>query len=195
MSSSLLGDLCFPSWLPGWRSASIPRLGHVQTSTRDEQESLAGVKDYRLTYFKDDYTVRDTDLLAAFRVVPQPGVPPEEAGAAIAALARSCTWNTVWTPGLLVDAFGSSPPLLKSEIAYSKRNRVGCYIGFNVGLSFTSAKRVGLMDDWLRRERFVFIGWSGLLLFPTAYLALGGWLTGTAFVTSRFTHGLASSYL
>ena len=51
------------------------------------------------------------------------------------------------------------------------------------------------MDDWLRRERFVFIGWSGLLLFPTAYLALGGWLTGTAFVTSRFTHGLASSYL
>ena len=51
------------------------------------------------------------------------------------------------------------------------------------------------MDDWLRRERFVFVGWSGLLLFPTAYLALGGWFTGTSFVTSRFTHGLASSYL
>ena len=51
------------------------------------------------------------------------------------------------------------------------------------------------MDDWLRRERFVFLGWSGLMLFPTAYLALGGWLTGTTFVTSRFTHGLASSYL
>ena len=42
-------------------------------------------------------------------------------------------------------------------------------------------KRVGLMDDWLRRERFVFLGWSGLMLFPTAYLALGGWLTGTTF--------------
>ena len=37
------------------------------------------------------------------------------------------------------------------------------------------------MDDWLRRERFVFLGWSGLMLFPTAYLALGGWLTGTTF--------------
>ena len=64
-----------------------------------------------------------------------------------------------------------------------------------VGLSFITEKRVGLMDDWLRRERFVFLGWSGLMLFPTAYLALGGWLTGTTFVTSRFTHGLASSYL
>ena len=26
-------------------------------------------------------------------------------------------------------------------------------------------------EDWLRRERFVFLGWSGLMLFPTAYLA------------------------
>ncbi|MED6114511.1 hypothetical protein PIB30_080926 [Stylosanthes scabra] len=51
------------------------------------------------------------------------------------------------------------------------------------------------MDDWLRRDRFVFVGWSGLLLFPCAYFALGGWFTGTTFVTSWYTHGLASSYL
>lgn len=31
-----------------------------------------------------------------------------------------------------------------------------------------------LMDDWLKRDRFVFIGWSGLLLFPTSYLSVGG---------------------
>jgi photosystem II P680 reaction center D2 protein len=49
-------------------------------------------------------------------------------------------------------------------------------------------------DDWLRRDRFVFVGWSGLLL-PCAYFAVGGWLTGTTFVTSWYTHGLASSYL
>ena len=54
---------------------------------------------------------------------------------------------------------------------------------------------ITLLDDWLKRDRFVFIGWSGLLLFPTAYLSLGGWLTGTTFVTSWFTHGLATSYL
>ncbi|KAK6769481.1 hypothetical protein RDI58_031120 [Solanum bulbocastanum] len=51
------------------------------------------------------------------------------------------------------------------------------------------------MDDWLRRDRFVFVGWSGLLLFPCAYFAVGGWFTGTTFVTSWYTHGLASSYL
>ena len=50
-----------------------------------------------------------------------------------------------------------------------------------------------VLDDWLKRDRFVFVGWSGLLLFPTAYLAIGGWLTGTTFVTSWYTHGLASS--
>ena len=38
--------------------------------------------------------------------------------------------------------------------------------------------------------------WSGLLLFPTAYLAIGGCFSaGTTFVTSWYTHGLASSYL
>lgn len=42
---------------------------------------------------------------------------------------------------------------------------------------------------------FRFVGWSGLLLFPCAYFALGGWFTGTTFVTSWYTHGLASSYL
>lgn len=52
-----------------------------------------------------------------------------------------------------------------------------------------------IMDDWLRRDRFVFVGWSGTLLLPCAYFALGGWLTGTTFVTSWYSHGLASSYL
>ena len=51
------------------------------------------------------------------------------------------------------------------------------------------------VDDWVRRERFVFVGWSGLLLLPTAYLAVGGWLTGITFVSSTYTHGLASCFL
>ncbi|KAD4385164.1 hypothetical protein E3N88_25332 [Mikania micrantha] len=42
----------------------------------------AGVKDYKLTYYTPQYETKDTDILAAFRVTPQPGVPPEEAGAA-----------------------------------------------------------------------------------------------------------------
>ncbi|KAL5646564.1 hypothetical protein ACJX0J_002201 [Zea mays] len=38
-----------------------------------------------------------------------------------------------------------------------------------------------IMDDWLRRDRFVFVGWSGLLLFPCAYFALGVGLQGLLF--------------
>ena len=33
---------------------------------------------------------------------------------------------------------------------------------------------MSLMTE-LKRDRFVFVGWSGLLLLPTAYLAIGGW--------------------
>jgi len=62
----------------------------------------AGVKDYKLTYWTPDYTPKDTDLLAAFRFSPQPGVPAEEAGAAIAAESSTGTWTTVWTD-LLTD--------------------------------------------------------------------------------------------
>ena len=52
-----------------------------------------------------------------------------------------------------------------------------------------------IVDDWVKKDRFIFIGWSGLLLFPCAYLAVGGWLAGITFVTSRYTHGLTSSFL
>ncbi|RYQ79522.1 hypothetical protein Ahy_Scaffold5g107736 [Arachis hypogaea] len=46
------------------------------------------------------YETKDTDILEAFRVTPQPGVPPEEAGAAVAAESSTGTWTTVWTDGL-----------------------------------------------------------------------------------------------
>jgi photosystem II P680 reaction center D2 protein len=54
---------------------------------------------------------------------------------------------------------------------------------------------VTLTDDWLKRDRFVYVGWSGILLLPTAYLSLGAWFTGTTFITSWYSHGLASSYI
>ncbi|CAH8341700.1 unnamed protein product, partial [Eruca vesicaria subsp. sativa] len=54
------------------------------------------------------------------------------------------------------------------------------------------------MDDWLRRDRFVFVGWSGLLLFPCAYFALGVWFTGCNFLTAAVStpaNSLAHSLL
>ncbi|KAE8791008.1 ribulose- -bisphosphate carboxylase oxygenase large subunit [Hordeum vulgare] len=56
-----------------------------QTETKAGVGFQAGVKDYKLTYYTPEYETKDTDILAAFRVSPQPGVPPEEAGAAVAA--------------------------------------------------------------------------------------------------------------
>ena len=33
-----------------------------------------------------------------------------------------------------------------------------------------------VLDDWIKRDRFVFVGWSGLLLFPLLILQLVGLL-------------------
>ncbi len=62
----------------------------------------AGVKDYRQTYWEPDYRIRDTDLLACFKITPQEGVSREEAAAAVAAESSTGTWTTVWTD-LLTD--------------------------------------------------------------------------------------------
>ncbi len=62
----------------------------------------AGVKEYRETYWMPDYTPKDTDILACFKITPQAGVPREEAAAAVAAESSTGTWTTVWTD-LLTD--------------------------------------------------------------------------------------------
>jgi ribulose 1,5-bisphosphate carboxylase large subunit-like protein len=62
----------------------------------------AGVKEYRETYWMPDYTPKETDLLACFKITPQPGVPREEVAAAVAAESSTGTWTTVWTD-LLTD--------------------------------------------------------------------------------------------
>ena len=46
----------------------------------------AGVREYREIYWTPGYQPRQTDVLAAFRVIPQPDVAPEEAAAAVARL-------------------------------------------------------------------------------------------------------------
>src|ERR1700741_3610558 len=61
----------------------------------------SGVTPYaEMGYFNPDYEPKDTDILAAFRITPQPGVPPEEAGAAVAGESSTATWTVVWTDRL-----------------------------------------------------------------------------------------------
>jgi len=51
-------------------------------------------------YWKPDYVPKDSDILCAFRVTPQPGVEPEEAAAAVAGESSTATWTVVWTDRL-----------------------------------------------------------------------------------------------
>src|SRR6201997_2555514 len=65
------------------------------------QRWSAGVLQYaEMGYWQPDYEPEPTDVLAAFRVTPQPGVPPEEAGAAVAGESSTATWTVVWTDRL-----------------------------------------------------------------------------------------------
>ena len=65
------------------------------------QRWSAGVLQYaEMGYWQPDYEPKPTDVLAAFRVTPQDGVPPEEAGAAVAGESSTATWTVVWTDRL-----------------------------------------------------------------------------------------------
>jgi len=67
-----------------------------------EKTYSAGVKEYRETYWMPEYTPKESDILACFKVIPQAGVPREEVAAAVAAESSTGTWTTVWTD-LLTD--------------------------------------------------------------------------------------------
>jgi ribulose-bisphosphate carboxylase large chain len=61
----------------------------------------AGVLPYaQMGYWDPDYQPKDTDVLAAFRITPQDGVDPVEAGAAVAGESSTATWTVVWTDRL-----------------------------------------------------------------------------------------------
>jgi len=61
----------------------------------------AGVLPYKqMGYWRPDYVPKDTDVLAAFRITPQDGVDPAEAGAAVAGESSTATWTVVWTDRL-----------------------------------------------------------------------------------------------
>jgi ribulose-bisphosphate carboxylase large chain len=61
----------------------------------------AGVTPYaEMGYYQPDYEPKATDILCAFRLVPQEGVEPIEAGAAVAGESSTATWTVVWTDRL-----------------------------------------------------------------------------------------------
>jgi ribulose-bisphosphate carboxylase large chain len=71
----------------------------VEERTRIKNERYeSGVIPYaEMGYWDANYTVKDTDVLALFRITPQPGVDPIEAAAAVAGESSTATWTVVWT--------------------------------------------------------------------------------------------------
>nr|QQL56290.1 ribulose-1,5-bisphosphate carboxylase/oxygenase large subunit [Cyanidium sp.]WDA99999.1 ribulose-1,5-bisphosphate carboxylase/oxygenase large subunit [Cyanidium sp. THAL103] len=71
----------------------------VEERTRIKSERYeSGVIPYaKMGYWEPDYVTKETDILALFRVTPQPGVDPIEAAAAVAGESSTATWTVVWT--------------------------------------------------------------------------------------------------
>lgn len=102
------------------------------SGNREERDRFhAGVIPYKeMGYWAPDYEPGDTDIIAAFRITPQPGVDPEEAAAAVAGESSTATWTVVWTDQLtaydnyqakayrVVPVSGSAPPQWIAYIAY-----------------------------------------------------------------------------
>ena len=77
------------------------RRAENQAMSDPRRRYRAGVLKYaQMGYWQPDYVPKDTDLIALFRLTPQPGVEAEEAAAAVAGESSTATWTVVWTDRL-----------------------------------------------------------------------------------------------
>ena len=73
----------------------------LTTADTNKDRWASGVTPYaEMGYFDSDYVPKDTDILCAFRITPQPGVDAVEAAAAVAGESSTATWTVVWTDRL-----------------------------------------------------------------------------------------------
>jgi ribulose-bisphosphate carboxylase large chain len=94
----------------------------------------AGVIPYaEMGYWEPDYQPKDTDVLAAFRITPQPGVPPEEAGAAVAGESSTATWTVVWTDRL-TDYKTYQAKCYRVDAVPNSENQYIAYIAYDIDL-------------------------------------------------------------
>ncbi len=75
--------------------------GKVGTIREGKERYTSGVIPYaKMGYWEPAYVPKNTDVLALFRITPQPGVDPIEAAAAVAGESSTATWTVVWTDRL-----------------------------------------------------------------------------------------------
>src|SRR5580693_421317 len=75
--------------------------GNNNNSVKKKGRWAAGITPYaEMGYYDANYEPKATDILCAFRLVPQAGVDPIEASAAVAGESSTATWTVVWTDRL-----------------------------------------------------------------------------------------------
>ena len=68
-----------------------------RTRLKSERYESGVIPYAKMGYWNPDYVIKETDVLALFRITPQPGVDPIEAAAAVAGESSTATWTVVWT--------------------------------------------------------------------------------------------------
>ncbi len=108
--------------------------GRGQQALEGEKRWGAGVIPYaKMGYWEPDYVPADSDVLAAFRITPQPGVDPIEAGAAVAGESSTATWTVVWTDRL-TDYKKYQAKCYRVDPVPGIENQYIAYIAYNLDL-------------------------------------------------------------
>jgi len=76
-------------------------MSQASETVKGKDRYKSGVMSYKkMGYWEPDYEPKETDIIALFRIVPQDGVDPVEAAAAVAGESSTATWTVVWTDRL-----------------------------------------------------------------------------------------------
>ena len=107
---------------------------------KGKERYKSGVIPYKkMGYWDPDYQIKETDVLAMFRMTPQAGVEADECAAAVAGESSTATWTVVWTDRLTacemyrakayrVDPVPNTGPGTKTEQQYF------AYIAYDIDL-------------------------------------------------------------
>ncbi len=104
------------------------------TAIDPKKRYQAGVLKYaQMGYWDPDYEIKETDLLAVFRITPQEGVDPIEAAAAVAGESSTATWTVVWTDRLTAcDKYRAKA--YRIDPVPNQEDQYFCYVAYDLDL-------------------------------------------------------------
>ncbi len=106
----------------------------IGTLKEGKERYKAGVLPYaKMGYWEPDYKIKDTDMLAMFRITPQEGVGGIEAAAAVAGESSTATWTVVWTDRL-TDAPMYRAKAYKVDPVPGNPGQIFAYIAYDMDL-------------------------------------------------------------